>query len=153
MVENMKIIALNKKASFEYFIEDKYEAGIVLTGTEIKSIRLGKCNINDAYVRIKNVEAYIINMNISKFAQGNIHNHEETRERKLLLHKNEILKLSGYVDKDGYTLIPLKLYLKEGLAKIEVGVCRGKKLHDKRDSLKEKDMNRRIEKQLKQINY
>lgn len=149
----MKIIALNKKASFEYFIEDKYEAGIVLTGTEIKSIRLGKCNINDAYVRIKNVEAYIINMNISKFAQGNIHNHEETRERKLLLHKKEILKLSGYVDKDGYTLIPLKLYLKEGLAKIEVGVCRGKKLHDKRDSLKEKDMNRRIEKQLKQINY
>lgn len=148
----MKIIAQNKKVGFEYFIEDKYECGLVLTGTEIKSIRLGKVNINDSYVRIKNGEAFVINMNIAKFAQGNIHNHEETRERKLLLHKKEILKLGGYVERDGLTLIPLKIYLNQGLCKLEVGVCRGKKLHDKRDALKEKDMNRRMEKALKQVN-
>lgn len=148
----MKVIASNKKVGFEYFIEEKYECGIVLTGTEIKSIRLGKININDSYVRVKNVEAYVINMNIAKFQQGNIHNHDETRERKLLLHKREILKLMGYVEREGYTLIPLKVYLKDGLCKVEIGVCKGKKLHDKRDSLKEKDMNRRLQKTMKQVN-
>ena len=110
----MKIIAQNKKVGFEYFIEDKYECGLVLKGTEIKSIRLGKVNINDSYVRIKNGEAFVINMNIAKYAQGNIHNHDETRERKLLLHKKEILKLGGYIERDGLTLIPLKIYLNEG---------------------------------------
>ncbi len=149
----MKIIAQNKKANFEYFVEEKIECGLVLTGTEIKSIRQGKSNINDAYVRIKNVEAFVINMHISPYQQGTIYNHQETRERKLLLHKKEILRLQGYIDREGYTLIPLKLYLSEGLAKLEVGVCKGKKLHDKRESLKEKDMNRRIEKAMKNINY
>lgn len=148
----MKLIAQNKKVGFEYFILEKVECGIVLMGTEIKSIRLGKVSINDSYVRIKNGEAFVINMNISKYAQGNLFNHDETRERKLLLHKHEILKLQGKIDKEGYTLVPLKIYLSEGLAKIEVGLCKGKKLHDKRDALKEKDQNRRIEKVMKSIN-
>lgn len=149
----MKNVAVNKKVSFEYFILERYECGIVLTGTEIKSIRQGKVSIGDSYVRVKNGEAYIINMNIAKFQQGNIFNHDETRERKLLLHKREINKLMGAVIRDGYTLIPLSVYLKQGLCKIEIGVCKGKKLHDKRDSLKEKDMNRRMEKALKQVNF
>lgn len=144
-----KLIAQNKRASFEYFIDERYECGIVLTGTEIKSIRAGKVSISDSYARIKDNECYVINMNISKYEQGNIFNHTETRERKLLLHKKEIIKLMNKVSLEGYTLIPLKVYLKEGLAKLELGLCKGKKLHDKRDSLKEKDQNRRIEKAIK----
>lgn len=145
----MKLIAQNKKASFEYFITDRYECGICLTGTEIKSIRMGHVSIQDSYGRIKNGEAFIINMNIAKYSQGNIFNHYETRERKLLLHKNEILKLQSAIEQDGYTLIPLKVYLNEGLAKVELGVCKGKKLYDKRQSLKEKDMALDAKKALK----
>lgn len=145
----MKIIAQNKKATHEYFILDTYEAGIALTGTEIKSIRAGKANIQDAYVRIKDSEASIINMNIAHYEQGNIFNHKETRERRLLLHKHEILKLQQKIQLEGLTLIPLKVYLKEGLAKIEIAVCKGKKLYDKRQDLKEKDAKRKVEKALK----
>lgn len=134
----------NKKAYFNYFIENEFEAGIVLKGTEIKSIRNGKVNIVDSYVRIKNNEAYIINMFIDKYDEGNIFNHEPTRERKLLLHKNEIKKLLGMVSKDGYTLIPLKVYLKNGKAKILIGVGKGKKLYDKRETIKKRDIERDV---------
>lgn len=135
---------INKKARFNYFIESEFEAGIVLKGTEIKSIRNGKVNIVDSYVRIKNNEAYIINMFIDKYDEGNIFNHEPTRERKLLLHKNEIKKLLGMVTKDGYTLIPLKVYLKNGKAKILIGVGKGKKLYDKRETIKKRDIERDV---------
>lgn len=133
---------INKKARFNYFIESEFEAGLVLKGTEIKSIRSGKANIIDSYVRIKNNEAYIINMFIDKYDEGNIFNHEPTRERKLLLHKSEIKKLLGMVTKEGYTLVPLKVYLKDGKAKILVGVGKGKKLYDKRETIKKRDIER-----------
>ncbi|MBP5445188.1 MAG: SsrA-binding protein SmpB [Acholeplasmatales bacterium] len=145
----MKIIASNKKAYHEYFILDTYEAGIVLTGTEIKSIRDSKANINDAYVSIKNNEAFIIGMHIAKYSFGNIFNHKETRDRKLLLHKKEILKLSQKIQLKGLTIIPLKLYIDKGLAKLEIGVCQGKKLYDKREDLKKKDQMRKIESSMK----
>jgi SsrA-binding protein len=144
----MKIIANNKQASHLYFLEDTFEAGIVLKGTEIKSVRAGKVAIADSYVRIKNLEAYVINMHIAKYDRGNLFNHDETRERKLLLHKKEIIKLANKVQKENYTLIPTKVYLKEGLCKIEFALAKGKKLFDKRQTLKEKDMKRRLEKEL-----
>lgn len=137
---------LNRQASFNYFIYDKYEAGIVLTGTEIKSIRLGKCNIKDSYVMIKNNEVYLLNSHISRYEQGNIFNHEETRDRKLLLNKNEILKLKDKTSIEGFTLIPLKIYFVKGKAKVLVGVCKGKKNFDKRESIKEKDLERELNK-------
>ena len=115
---------LNRQASFNYFIYDKYEAGIVLTGTEIKSIRLGKCNIKDSYVIIKNDEVYLLNTHISRYEQGNMFNHDELRDRKLLLNKNEILKLKDKINIEGYTLIPLKIYFVKGRAKVLVGVCK-----------------------------
>ena len=145
----MKIIASNKKAYHEYFIHDTYEAGLVLTGTEIKSIRASKANINDAYISIKNNEAFIIGMHISKYDMGNIFNHKETRDRKLLLHKKEILKLSQKIQLKGLTIIPLKLYIDKGLAKLEIGVAEGKKLYDKREDLKKKDQLRKIENEMK----
>lgn len=145
----MKIITQNKKARFEYFIEDTYEAGLQLLGSEIKSIRQGKVNVNDAYVSFKEGEAYVSNMHISKYDFSNRHNHEETRPRKLLLHKHEITKLFSKTREQGYTVIPLKLYMKEGLAKLEVGLAKGKKLHDKRQSLKDKDQEMRMRKILK----
>lgn len=145
----LKIIAQNKKASFDYFILEKYECGIILKGTEIKSIRATKVSINDSYVRIKNNEAFIINMNIKKYEMGNIFNHDETRERKLLLHKNEIIKLYNKTILDGLTIIPLKVYLKDGLCKVEIGLCKGKKNYDKREALKEKDQKLHIQKTLK----
>lgn len=129
----------NKKAYFNYFIEDELEAGIALVGTEIKSVRKGSVNITDSYVRIKNNEAYIINMFIEKYETASIFNHEETRERKLLLHKKEIKKLLEEVKQEGYTLVPLKVYLKNGKAKILIGVARGKKLYDKREAIKKRD--------------
>ena len=132
----------NKKAYYNYFIEKELEAGIVLVGTEIKSIKDGKAQINDSYVRIKKNEAYIINMFIDKYTLGNIFNHESTRERKLLLHKKEISNLSTFCEKDGYTLVPLKVYLKNGRAKVLIGVARGKKLYDKRESIKKRDLDR-----------
>jgi len=142
----MKIIANNKKASHLYFLEDKFEAGIVLKGTEIKSIRVGRVNIQDSFVRIKDSEAFIINMHIAKYKEGNMFNHGETRERKLLLHKKEITKLQGILQKENKTIVPTKVYLKNGLCKLEIALATGKKLHDKRQSLKEKDMKRRTEK-------
>ena len=145
----MKIIASNKKAYHEYFIHDTYEAGLVLTGTEIKSIRDSKANINDAYISIKNNEAFIIGMHIAKYSMGNIFNHKETRDRKLLLHKREILKISQKIQLKGLTVIPLKLYIEKGLAKLEIGVAEGKKLYDKREDLKKKEQIRKIEVSMK----
>ena len=129
----------NKKAYFNYFIKREIEAGIVLVGTEIKSVKKGSINITDSYIRIKNGEAYIINMFIEKYETASIFSHEETRERKLLLHKKEIKKLLEEVKQEGYTLVPLKVYLKNGKAKILIGVARGKKLYDKREAIKKRD--------------
>lgn len=137
---------LNRQAYHNYFVEDTYEAGIVLTGTEIKSIRLGKCNIKDSYAIIKNNEVFLLNTHISHYEQGNIFNHDETRTRKLLLNKKEILKLNNKVNLEGYTLIPLKIYFVKGKAKILIGVCKGKKNYDKRESIKERDIQRELNK-------
>lgn len=136
----------NKKANFDYFIEDTYEAGIVLKGTEIKAIRKGSCNLKDTYARVKNNEIYVINMFIAPYEQGNRFNHDERRERKLLLHKKEIIKIKQKIEKEGYSLAPIKLYLKNGRAKVLIGVAKGKKAYDKRQSLKEKDIKRDLEK-------
>lgn len=133
---------INKKARFDYYIEDEIEAGIVLKGTEIKSVRKGSCDLKDTYIRIKNNEAFIINMYIAKYEEGNIFNHDERRERKLLLHKKEIIKLQELSQRDGYTLIPIRIYIKKNYAKISVGVCKGKKNYDKRESIKERDLKR-----------
>ena len=139
----------NKKAAFDYNIEETFEAGIVLKGTEIKSIRDGKANLKDSYAVIKKGEVFLLNMHISAYENGNIFNHEETRTRKLLLHKKEILKLRDKIEISGYTLIPVKLYFKGNKAKILLGVGKGKKTFDKRESLKEKDIKRDIERALK----
>ena len=139
---------VNRKANHDYFIKSTYEAGIELKGTEIKSIRKGNTNINDSYGRIKDNEIFLINMYIGKYEEGNIFNHDERRERKLLLHKNEIIRIASEVETKRYTLIPLKIYFKKGKAKVELGVCQGKKLYDKRESLKEKDLKRK-----EMINY
>ena len=136
----------NKKAFFDYFIENKYEAGIVFTGTEIKSVRRGSVNIKDSYARIKNNEVFLINMFISAYEEGNRFNHDERRERKLLLNKKEIYKIKEKIEKEGYSLIPVRLYLKNGRAKIEIATAKGKKLYDKRQSLKEKDIKRDLDK-------
>ena len=139
----------NKKATFDYFIEEEIEAGIVLKGTEIKSIRNGLANLKDCYAIIKNGEVFLLNMFISKYENGSIFNHDERRTRKLLLNKKEILKLRDKVEISGYTLIPIKLYFKNNKAKILLGVAKGKKNYDKRESIKEKDIKRDIEKALK----
>ena len=148
----MKIICTNKKASYEYFILDKYEAGIKLEGTEIKSIRAGKCNINDAYVIIKDNKPYILNMFIGKYDFGNIFNHDELRTRELLLHKNETLKLASKIKLEGLTLVALKACFDGSLVKIEIGLCKGKKTEDKRETIKERDSIRNIRKELKNSN-
>lgn len=139
----------NKKAKFDYFIEDEYEAGIVLTGTEIKSVRRGSCNIKDCYGIIKNNEVFLLNMFIGQYKEGNIFNHEETRSRKLLLHKKEIKKLAQAVEVQGLTLVPIKLYFKDNKLKVLLGVCRGKKTYDKRETIKERDLKREVAKNLK----
>jgi len=136
---------VNRQARFNYFIDETYEAGIVLTGTEIKSIRNGKCNIKDSYAIIKNQEIYLLNAHISPYEQGNIFNHEETRTRKLLLHKKEILKLSNKVNTEGYTLIPLKIYFSKSKAKVLIGLCKGKKNYDKKETIKERDIQRELQ--------
>lgn len=143
-----KLIANNKKAYYDYFIEDKIEAGICLQGTEVKSLRLGKCSIKESYIKITNGEVFIIGMHIATYENGNIYNHEETRTRKLLLKKSEILKLQQQVDKNGYTLVPLRIYFSNQYAKVEIGLAKGKKKYDKRQSLKEKDMKRQIERRI-----
>ena len=132
----------NRKANFEYFIEEHYEAGIELKGTEIKSIRKGSCDIKDSFIIIKNQEAFLLNTYIAKYEEGNIFNHEERRTRKLLLHKKEIKKLLEASSRDGYSLIPWSIYLKKGKAKVEIGVCKGKKLYDKRETIKKRDLER-----------
>ena len=134
----------NEKAYFDYFVESEIEAGIELLGTEIKSIRLGKANLKDTFARIKNDEVYIINMFIAKYEKANVFNHEERRERKLLLHRSEIMKLKDKVKLDGYSLIPLKLYFKGNHAKILLGLCKGKKLYDKRETIKQRDIERSV---------
>lgn len=139
----------NRKAKFDYFIEDEYEAGIVLTGTEIKSVRKGSCNIKDCYGIIKNNEVFLLNMFIGQYKEGNIFNHEETRSRKLLLHKKEIKKLAQAVEVQGLTLVPIKLYFKDNKLKVLLGVCRGKKTYDKRETIKERDLKREVAKNLK----
>ena len=140
---------INRQATHNYFITDTYEAGIALTGTEIKSIRNGKCNIKDSYAIVKNYEVYLLNAHIAQYKEGNIFNHEETRTRKLLLHKKEILKLRDKVELEGYTLIPLKIYFKNGRAKVSLGVCKGKHTYDKKETLKEKDIKRELDKENK----
>lgn len=140
---------LNRKARYDYIIEDEYEAGIVLTGTEIKSIRLGKVNIKDSYAIIRNEEIFLLNTHISAYDKGNIFNHEEERTRKLLLHKKEIKKLNNKVILEGYTLIPLKIYFVRGKAKVLIGLCKGKKNYDKRETIKERDITREIQKNYK----
>lgn len=139
----------NRKAKFNYKIFEEIEAGIVLTGTEIKSIRNGKANLGDSYAVIKNGECFLINMHISPYEQGNLFNHDETRTRKLLLHKKEILKLSNKIRLEGFTLVPLKMYLVRGKAKILLGLAKGKKSYDKRESIKERDIKRNIAKNFK----
>lgn len=140
---------LNKRAKFDYFIEEEYEAGIVLTGTEIKSIRSGNCNIKDCYGIVKNGEIYLLNMYIGQYKEGNIFNHDETRSRKLLLHKKEIKKIAQKIELNGLTLIPIKGYFKDNKFKILLGVCRGKKTFDKRETIKNRDIKREVEKNLK----
>ncbi len=145
MAESTKNVASNKKAYHEYFIEDKYEAGIVLVGTEVKSIRQGKVNLKDSYVNIKDGEAYIYNLHISPYEKGNIYNVDPLRVRKILLNKREIRKLLGLVTLKGYSLIPLSLYLKNGLVKMEMAVAKGKKNYDKREDIAKKDAERRMQ--------
>ena len=147
--EAIKLVANNKKAYHDYFIEEKYEAGIELFGTEVKSIRQGKCSIKEAYVTIDHGEAFVEGMNISPYEKGNIFNREPLRKRRLLLHKREIMKLAGQVQAKGYTLMPLQVYFKNGRVKIEIGLARGKKLYDKRQDIRKKDMKREMERDYK----
>ncbi|MBN3490618.1 SsrA-binding protein SmpB [Acholeplasma equirhinis] len=148
----MKVISTNKRATFEYHIEQKFTAGIQLQGSEVKSIRAGKVSINEAYVMIRNSEAFVLNMHIAKFEASSIFNHEETRTRKLLLNRSEINKLIGLKDRGGYTIIPLQVQLHQGLIKLEIAVAKGKKLFDKRDSIKERDLEREKRQELKSKN-
>ncbi len=147
--ESIKLVANNKKAYFDYFIEDKYEAGVALHGTEVKSIRMGKCSIKESYIKIEDGEVFIYGMHISPYEKGNIFNKDPMRIKKLLMHKYEINKLNGKLQQKGLTLVPLQVYLKGGLVKVEVGLARGKKLYDKRESLAKKDMKREAEKEFK----
>ncbi|MBE3568910.1 MAG: SsrA-binding protein SmpB [Bacillales bacterium] len=144
-----KVVAQNKKARHDYFIEETYEAGIVLQGTEIKSIRAGRVNLKDSFARIQKGEVFLHNMHISPYEHGNRYNHDPLRTRKLLLHKKEILKLIGKTKEQGYSLVPLKLYIKDGYAKILLGLARGKKKWDKREDLKKKEAKREIERAFK----
>ena len=140
---------INKRAKFDYFIEEEYEAGISLTGTEIKSIRDGKCHFKDCYGIIRGGEIYLVNMYIGLYKEGNIFNHQETRSRKLLLHKKEIKKISSLIEKSSLTLIPIKGYFKENKFKVLLGICRGKKTFDKREVMKERDIKREVQKNIK----
>lgn len=147
--EEMKLVANNKKAYHDYFIEEKYEAGLVLHGTEVKSLRMGKCSIKEAFIRIENSEVFIYGMHISPYEKGNIFNKDPLRVKKLLLHKQQIRKLIGNSSEKGYTIVPLQVYFKDGRAKIEIGLAKGKKLYDKRQDIAKKDQKREAEKELK----
>lgn len=148
--EKNKTLADNRKAWHDYFIEESYEAGIELVGTEVKSIRQGKANLKDSYAEVRNGEVFVCNMHISPYEHGNVFNVDPLRERKLLLHKKEIMKLLGFTAQKGYTLIPLSLYLKYGMVKVNLGVAKGKKDYDKRDSMLEKDAKRNIARQMRE---
>ncbi len=147
-----KLIATNKKAYHDYFIEDTYEAGVVLVGCEVKSVRLGNVNLRDSFVMIKNGEVFMVGAHISPYKMGSYFNVDPRRTRKLLLNKSEINKLRGKVEQKGYTLIPLKIYFKGSLVKIELGLCKGKELHDKRASIKERENKRSLERVMKEYN-
>lgn len=147
--DSKKMIANNKKAFFDYFIEDKYEAGISLHGTEVKSLRMGKCSIKESFIRIENGEVYVYNMHISPYEKGNIFNKDPLRVKKLLLHRYEINKLMGQMQQKGYTLVPLNIYFKGSLVKVEIGLAKGKKLYDKRQDIAKKDQRREAEKSFK----
>ena len=151
--EAKKLIANNKKAYHEYFLEERYEAGIELHGTEVKSLRMGKCSIKEAFVRIQNSEVYIYGMHISPYEKGNIFNKDPLRPKKLLLHKAEIRKLIGKLAEQGYTLVPVEVYLKGSLVKIEIALAKGKKLYDKRQDIAKKDMKREAEREFKVRNF
>jgi SsrA-binding protein len=146
---NFKLIANNKKARFDYFIEETYEAGIELCGTEVKSVRMGKCSVKEAFVRIDKGEVYIYGMHITPYEKGNIFNRDPLRPRRLLLHKQEINKLAGRIAQKGYTLVPLEVYVRGNLVKVQIGLARGKKLYDKREDIAKKDQRREMEKQFK----
>ncbi len=149
MGASVKLIANNKKAYHDYFIEDKYETGIALAGTEVKSLRMGKCSIKESFVRIENGEVFIYGMHISPYEKGNIFNKDPLRARKLLMHKSEISKIAGRIKEKGYTLVPLQVYFRGSLAKVEIGLAKGKKLYDKRQDIAKKDMRREAEKEFK----
>lgn len=147
--ESQKLVANNKKAYHDYFIDETYEAGVALHGTEVKSLRMGKCSIKESFVRIENGEVFVYGMHVSPYEKGNIFNKDPLRVKKLLLHKYEINKLAGKVAEKGYTLVPLQVYFKDGKAKVEIGLARGKKLYDKRQDIAKKDMRRETEREFK----
>ena len=147
-----KIITLNRKARHDYFVDETYECGIALVGTEVKSLRCGTVNLKDSFCAVEGGEMYVIGMHISPYEKGNIFNRDPLRKRKLLMHKKEIMRLFGLVKRDGYALIPLSLYFKDSRVKLELGLCRGKKLHDKRDAMAEKDAKREMDRHLKERN-
>ncbi len=147
--EAVKLIANNKKAYHDYFIEETFEAGIALHGTEVKSLRMGKCSVKESFIRIEKGEVYVYNMHISPYEKGNIFNKDPLRTRKLLLHKSEIRKMTGAIAQKGYTIVPLKVYLKGSLVKVEIGLARGKKLYDKRQDIAKKDQRREAERNYK----
>lgn len=150
MAEGIKVIAQNRRARHDYHIEDTIEAGLVLTGTEIKSIRAGRVNLKDSFARIQNGEVFLYNMHISPYEQGNRYNHDPLRTRKLLLHRREINKLIGLTKEKGYTLVPLKIYIKNGLAKLDLAIAKGKKLYDKREAMKKRDAEREAQRALRE---
>lgn len=150
---NFKLVANNKKAFHDYFIDDKYETGIELYGTEVKSIRMGKCSIKEAFVRIENGQVYVYGMHISPYEKGNIFNRDPLRQRKLLMHRKEIDRLVSKIKEKGFTLVPLQVYLKGSLVKVEIGLARGKKLYDKREDLAKKDARHEIERGFKAKQY
>ena len=147
--EAMKLVANNKKAYHDYFIDEKYEAGIELHGTEVKSMRMGKCSIKESFIRIEKGEVFVYGMHVSPYEKGNIFNKDPLRVKKLLLHKSEINKLAGKIAEKGFTLVPLQVYFKDGRAKVEIGLARGKKLYDKRQDIAKKDQRREAEKEFK----
>ena len=146
----VKTVAQNRKAYHDYFVEEKYECGIALFGTEVKSIRLGKANLKESWAQIRKGEVWVEGMHISPYEQGNIFNRDPLRPKKLLLHRKEICKLDGLVMRQGYTLVPLELYFRDGRVKVQLGLCKGKHLHDKRDSIARKDSDREIQRALRQ---
>ncbi len=147
--ETMKLVANNKKAYHDYFIDEKYEAGIELHGTEVKSMRMGKCSIKESFIRIEQGEVFVYGMHVSPYEKGNIFNKDPMRVKKLLMHRYEINKLAGKTAEKGFTLVPLQVYFKEGKAKVEIGLARGKKLYDKRQDIAKKDQKREAEKEFK----